>query len=692
MIKLISLSLENVGRFVERQNIDFSKKNRLLQFDGKNENTGGSSGSGKSTVFIALDFLLGVSDIPISSLQSRLTKNGYFVEGVFEINSKLVTITRSKKDGLIVKTPEETIEGNNKIAEEKIDQLIGIPRKLFKKMIHKRQKEGGFFLELTAKESYQFMTESLGLQESETKSEKINNIIKEKELEVSKLETFLSSSENSLTQYRADLSSMVKPDPIDEESLKKTIIESQKAIETVNSNIALWRKEMESLKLDCEREIEKSTPPLVLPESTEELLRLQTELGVVKQKEIEELSKLNTAEIDLKLTQCRNLITTTKTKQFELDTLVLRTKELVEQKKHIELAQCPTCSQEWKGDSAQAKINEITEKINQNIAQMSDHKKYVDNLPTVEAAIQKLEAEKTEIQNKRTQVSLEFSGLKSEISHKINNLETEKNQKILEWNAKKQEIISNIKDNFRKSEQGFTESINVAIEAKSISEQKLTTASALLSNYKTQLANYESISSATQIRIRDLELDINQKQNQIKELKKQILIYSEAQRAIKTYTLQVFQDTLNFIGQYATQILNAVPAMASATLYFENCKETKTGKIRDEINCIINVDGENDINIKTLSGGERTAVDLAVDLAVIEVLESQVGKGADWIILDEPFTGLDSIGCEAAIDIIKQVGVKKRIIIVDHNESVKQVIDETITVHRKGLESVILNG
>lgn len=692
MIKLISLSLENVGRFVEKQNIDFSNKSRLLQFDGKNENTGGSSGSGKSTVFIALDFLLGVSDIPISSLQSRLTKNGYFVEGVFEINGKSVTITRSKKDGLVVKTPEETIEGNNKIAEEKIDQLIGIPRKLFKKMIHKRQKEGGFFLELTAKESYQFMTESLGLQESEAKSEKINNIIKEKELEVAKLEVSLSTSEKSLAQYRADLASMAKPDPIDEESLKATIIENQKVIESLNNVISIHKEGVAALKADCEREIEKSTPPLVLPESAEELLKLQTELGVLKQKEIEELSKLNTAEIDLKLTQCRNLVTATKTKQFELDTLVLRTKELVEQKKHIESAQCPTCSQEWKGESAQVKINEITDKINKNIAQMSEHKKYIDNLPTVEAAIQKLEADKVEVLNKKTQISLEFSNLKSEINNKINNIETEKNQKLLEWNAKKQEIITKIKDNFWKSEQGFNESINEAIQKKSALEKDLSTASMTLSNYKTQISNYENLSSTTKARIKDLELSIGQRQIDIKNLKKEILVYSEAQRAIKTYTLQIFQDTLNFIGQYATQILNAVPAMASATLYFENCKETKTGKIKDEINCIINVDGENDINIKTLSGGERTAVDLAVDLAVIEVLESQVGKGADWIILDEPFTGLDSIGCEAAIDIIKQVGVKKRIVIVDHNESVKQVIDETVTVHRKGLESIILNG
>jgi DNA repair exonuclease SbcCD ATPase subunit len=692
MIKLLSLSFENIGRFVEKQTIDFTNKSRLLQFDGKNENTGGSSGSGKSTVFIILDFILGVSDTPISSLQSRLTKSGYFAEGVFEINGEIVTISRSKKDGLIVKTPTETIEGNSKIAEEKIDQLIGIPRKLFKKMIHKRQKEGGFFLELTAKESYQFMVESLGLQEWESKSEKINETIKDKELKIIKLENEISISTESLERYRSDLSSLSKPEPVDEENLKLVIINSQKAVDVANQNIDEFRKTLTEIKAETDKKVTESVPPQPIFEQSEEVLKLQEELKSTKHREIEELSKLNTEEVDKKIAQCRSLILETNTKQSQVETLASQTKELVAQKKHIETAQCPTCSQEWKGESAQSKIKELEQKISANIEKMTECKKYIDNLPAVEAAITKLEQSKNQILEKRTQVSLEFSALKSEISNKINNIESEKNQKMLEWNAKKQEIINQIKEDARKKEETINNLIGTAMEGKSLAEKSLVQAANILNNYKSQLINYEKLASGTEARIQGLEKNISEKQQGLKTFKKDLLIYSEAQRAIKTYTLQIFQDTLNFIGQYATQILNAVPAMASATLYFENCKETKTGKIKDEINCIINVDGENDVNIKTLSGGERTAVDLAVDLAVIEVLESQVGKGADWIILDEPFTGLDSIGCEAAIDIIKQVGIKKRIIIVDHNESVKQVIDETITVHRKGLESVIIGG
>jgi energy-coupling factor transporter ATP-binding protein EcfA2 len=116
MIKLLKLKFQNVGRFVEMQSIDFTNKSKLLQFDAKNENTGGSSGSGKSTVFQCIDLLLGINGASAATLQSRLTKSGFFIEGEFLINDIPVTISRSKKDGLIVRTPTETVEGNAKIA------------------------------------------------------------------------------------------------------------------------------------------------------------------------------------------------------------------------------------------------------------------------------------------------------------------------------------------------------------------------------------------------------------------------------------------------------------------------------------------------------------------------------------------------------------------------------------------------
>jgi chromosome segregation ATPase len=90
MLKLKSLKFKNVGRFVEWQEIPFDKLGSLIQVDAQNNNTGGSSGSGKSTIFNALDWLLGLSDLSTGTLQSRLTKEGIAVEALFDWDGKQV--------------------------------------------------------------------------------------------------------------------------------------------------------------------------------------------------------------------------------------------------------------------------------------------------------------------------------------------------------------------------------------------------------------------------------------------------------------------------------------------------------------------------------------------------------------------------------------------------------------------------
>ncbi len=77
-------------------------------------------------------------------------------------------------------------------------------------------------------------------------------------------------------------------------------------------------------------------------------------------------------------------------------------------------------------------------------------------------------------------------------------------------------------------------------------------------------------------------------------------------------------------------------------------------------------------------------MDLAIDLAVIDFLEDETGKGIDLIILDEPFNGIDSVSIEQILELLQNSNLSKKIVIVDHNEIVKQNISNKITVVRDG--------
>lgn len=171
MIELKDLYWKNVGRFVDPQTIDFTKLGSLVQVDGKiiknGKDTGRSSGSAKTTVFKALDWLFGISDTATTILQSRLTKETIVVGAHMDWDGKQVHIERGKKLSITVDGQETT--GSSKLTEELLDQIIGMPRDLFRMILHKRQREGGFFLSLGPSKTHKFFIDCLGLQAEQDK-------------------------------------------------------------------------------------------------------------------------------------------------------------------------------------------------------------------------------------------------------------------------------------------------------------------------------------------------------------------------------------------------------------------------------------------------------------------------------------------------------------------------------------------
>jgi len=694
MIKLLKLQFQNIGRFTEKQVIDFSSKAKLIQLDGYNENTGGSSGAGKSTVFMSLDLLFGINDLPASSLQSRLTKDGFYVEGDFLFNDMLVNIVRSKKDGLKITVNGEVTEGSSKLCEEKLDELIKIPRKLFKKMIHKKQKEGGFFLELTAKESYQFFVDCLSLNEWEEKLAKTDIKIKELEDQAIKLDDKLEVNRFHIETLENTLKAIDIPVSID-----ITLFTAQKT--ELEKNIVSYTETIANFKKSCYDEINEryqlyrqAIPQKPVFDTQIEARKFEEELSLISKAKQDALALLFSQKQELinKTSKIRDVINQFTYEERQVSTLTAQNTKLQGELDHLLSNNCPTCRQKWLTSDKEIKISEINSNISLNLQKMAEIGKNIDGLPRLKNILITLNTDLDVKESEISTITVNFGAQEKEVQNKLMELNKIKFQAELEWGNKCKELElahgaekRDIEDKWLKQ----SENTRLLLEK---AKEDVNSINNVVIAYEKHAQDYENLTKSTKNSIKTMTDEVKAYKKQQKVVEKQLKIANEAKRAIKTYTLQVFQDTLNFVGSYATKILNSVPAMANATLYFDNCKETKSGKIKDEINCIINIDGENDINIKTLSGGERTAVDLAVDLAVIEVLESQLGVGANWFVLDEPFNGMDTFGVEATLNIIKQIGLNKQIIIVDHHSETKELVEDTITIQRSGLYSSVLDG
>lgn len=680
MLKLKSYSFKGIGRFVEKQTISLEDRDDLIQIDGENTNTGGSSGAGKSTTVEALAYLLGISDISATQLQSRITKSPIWVEGMFEGG---ITITRSKKDGLTIVTPEETVSGNSKLAEEKLDEIIGVSRKLLKTMCYKRQKQGGFFLNLTPKESHNFLVECLDLKSFQGKIFKLEDTLKNKykprkielgsgievmEESIGQLESLLSEKKIPKKPETAMLADQKAEKAVLEQAYQNEEKNYKKALETlgdkpVKPSVPVFEKEIQLIDLKTKK---KDLNAKILNDRMEQ------------SKSCEKIvSTINTLQIKIK--ESENAYGGKKVSE---ETLV----EYQQTMDHFSSGNCPTCKREWEAREEDLKV--IKDKIVAVKEAIAAYEEEIAKIPQLQSMLEKAKQMLKDRQdNFDQQEDLEQEKILDEqirvLQNEKDNLESVVNQEYLT-------VLNQYNNTKMFIDKEFNEKKNEYSDKMAPLSRAISTTELAIATYEDTLAAFIEDSNNISAKIKDSTANLNSYREELARLEKDILLSEESIRLIKNFTLQKFQDTLTYIGERATEIINNVPNMSNAVIYFDNAKETKSGNVKNEVNAVINLEGDVGVPIKTLSGGERTSADFAVDLAVAEMIESMTQKGVNFLILDEGFDGLDSISKIECLEILKGLNINKKILIVDHSSEVKEMVSDLIKVRRVNEESFVL--
>jgi DNA repair exonuclease SbcCD ATPase subunit len=699
MLELISLKFNNIGKHTTEQEINFSEHEKRVLIEGK-------SGSGKTTIFHALDYLLGINEIPSTKLQCRLTKIGMYAIGTFKINDELVTVKRSKKDGLTITTPSETVSGNVALAEEKLDQIIGVPRELFSKITHKQQKQPGFFLKMKNKEMYEFLIELLGLRPYQDKIEKISAQIalleKDGESFIFKKDSLVKNIEE-LQNIMVAEQPPVKPDYTDEqiEVGKGKVIELTNELNEVKKNnaqkISTLNNNVLSIKTAKQKELSELGRPIkqsAIFDDTK-LKELQIQVQTLKKQKDSLVNSFFTEQQKLKQTidECKYNLRNIERYKTEATAIGQDIQKLRKESDHISKNTCPTCLQNWIGDSVTVKVNSINAQIQALISKALELKdkivleQNINNLlKESDDSLQRLT--KPDTATTDSQIADLEKLLILEQSTRQNLEKTQENEYLKAYSIY-QAQANNLNNKFDEQVRELEKEISVINYDPTINEignqisminNATNEAIKAMNYYADALQNYQIRTDRNNKLIATKQTELNALIFQNEAQARKIVIAQETKRLIKSYTLQIFQETLDTIGENAGQILSKVHNTMGCSIYFEGCKETKTGTIKDEVNAIINMDGENEVPIDTLSGGQRTVVDLAVDLAVIDVIESKVGKGANFFVIDEPFDGLDSEGKEQILEMLSQLSSNKQIILVDHSPELKEMIRDVIKI------------
>jgi DNA repair exonuclease SbcCD ATPase subunit len=193
----------------------------------------------------------------------------------------------------------------------------------------------------------------------------------------------------------------------------------------------------------------------------------------------------------------------------------------------------------------------------------------------------------------------------------------------------------------------------------------------------------------------DLLIKINQLQDQLSENKSNLdsitneIVRFEAASAILSPTgapAYVMDSVIQTLNDKIQEIVQLVwPNSAYELLSF---KENKSGTVTSKMSDSLTVDGVKR-SVGSLSGGERRCLSLAIDFAIADVVARYTGAQLNPLILDEPFDHLDASNRIRVIDFLREMAIKRCIVVIDHASEAKALFDHSITVTKKNGISVV---
>lgn len=153
--------------------------------------------------------------------------------------------------------------------------------------------------------------------------------------------------------------------------------------------------------------------------------------------------------------------------------------------------------------------------------------------------------------------------------------------------------------------------------------------------------------------------------DQTKTYSSQLETLKDGFKEIKSYVFNNALKELNFrSNEYLTQLFEV-----DATLKFSNEDQ--------KIETTVVLDGQTR-GLGLLSGGQNRRFNLAVDLALSDLVSNRKSSKLDVLILDEYFKDLSEVSMDKCLDLLK--GRKTPVILIEHNSMFKNIIDNTFFV------------
>ena len=427
------------------------------------------------------------------------------------------------------------------------------------------------------------------------------------------------------------------------QELQDLKIQEEEKIKEIKDNISKEEKLLEEYKKDLQSEdYDKLIKNLEL-----QIKELENKPITNNDEQTEELDK-SLQEINSKILTMEQSV---REKERAITDTINRYRNQINQLDTTDI--CPTCGSKLDATHAKKEYERLSELVNEE--EIKINKLDIFKVETLEPLTTELRESEAELLQ-----------AKKELIEATNKEQAEKYQKITELNTKIQKLNSDktIKSERVVNQERIIESLTNAPKPKDYTED-----------------------------IKEIDKELKDISKQVKELNKEIEILV---KVVDLYSRKGVQSTVldmvvPFLNKSANHYLGKLSG-GTLEVNFTTQIKTKGGDLRDKFDVeVINERGGGSYGLS--SQGEKRRIDVAVTLALQDLVMTNANLETNIIFFDEVFEGLDDKGVEGVIEILREKSeIFESVFVITHNNSLKPLFDNTITVEkREGVSKILSN-
>ena len=652
-MKFIKIKAKNFLSFKELE-LDLDNRGLIL-LTGKNlddkSGTFDKNGIGKSSLVASIFYAL-FGETPdgrsTDAIINKDAKKNASVELTLEVSGNTYVITRGrKKNVLSITLNGEPMEFSTmKETQANIEQIIGIPEEVFRTTLFFDGHYTTPFSEMTDKQKKEFLSAIVDLSVYSKAHDKTKEEIKETRAEIASVESNITIASESSKRELENVARLRTTKEQYEHNLAtaQTTLDNydDQNYQTLSNNLLEASKELEYVSAYKTT----NTAQNALREALTASQSLSSELAELQSKQrelvahVENLKSVMKSKMDM-------------VKQYEQLNQSAYTKDNL----------VASYNYGANGSSVDA-IDAIIPSGATNLETVAKLKEELANL------IAEYKSTDTSVYD---QPIVEATAKQDEARQAVQKLQEEANKEIEDNNTLNSRYqmannkVNQIKEQIRNEEQ-----------AKKNLESQVTSAKSSLELVNQQLASYGDVSTDNaESVIEDLQAKKQTLATNLVNLEKVLGAFSD--KGIKSHVLDLVTPTLNEgVNKYLGTLTGG-----AINVEFSTQSKKADGTLSDKFDISVTYNGDV-MSYNALSSGEKRRVDVAISLALQDMVIQRYGADVNLLAYDELFESLDATGAENVVELLKsRIEKVGTIIVVSHNEDLKPLFDNSLEVIKK---------